>query len=340
MYELLGISLALAGLIALNTVATFFTAMAWRAVGPRLHHWPADLRAQFLFWLRFFPGVIAMLTVAALIVPAYITLEPRHKAEAVSWKLGLLAALSAAGLLLALWRGIAAWVATRRLVGNWVRNAAPMPASDLAHLNLSIPAPVYRLHHSFPVIAVVGVFRPRIFIADHLLESLAAEELRAAIVHECGHLRARDNFKRAVLRGCRDVLTIVPCGRSLDRAWAEAAEQAADAHAASQGESMALDLAAALVKIARIAPVGAKPALPAGALLLGENATGIADRVHRLTGLASLRISPEPRSLRNLRSAPSLTVALLVVTALFLAADLEALTRVHLLIEMAVSSLQ
>jgi len=77
------------------------------------------------------------------------------------------------------------------------------------------------------VIAVVGSIRPRLFVAGQVLDSLTDEEMLAAIAHECGHLAA-DNFKRVLLRACRDMLTIVPCGRSLDRAWAENAEAAAD----------------------------------------------------------------------------------------------------------------
>src|SRR5262249_55048977 len=148
---------------------------------------------------------------AALLLPAYIVHEPRHSAEAVSWKLGFLAAISAAGLSLALWRGFATWLVTRRLINSWRRNAELIQQDQL-----SIPA--YRFRHRFPVIAVVGVIRPRLFIADFLFDALSREELAAAIDHECGHIETHDNLKRAILRACRDVLTIVPCGRVLDRA--------------------------------------------------------------------------------------------------------------------------
>src|SRR5919202_1119057 len=112
--------------------------------------------------------------------------------------------------------------------------------------------------------AGVGTLRPRLFIAQQLFAALTEAELRAALAHECGHLATRDNLKRAVLRACRDVLTIVPAGRTLDRAWDESTEAAADEHAARDGgAAAALDLAAALVKIARLAPPGMRPTLPA-----------------------------------------------------------------------------
>ena len=55
----------------------------------------------------------------------------------------------------------------------------------------SIAVPTFVLNHSFPFIAVVGAFRPRLFIANHVIDSLSEEELAAAIAHEYGHLAAR-----------------------------------------------------------------------------------------------------------------------------------------------------
>src|SRR5262249_29210109 len=153
-----------------------------------------------------------------LILPAYIANEPRQAVEPVSLKLALLAAISAVGLLLALWRGVAAWVATRNLINDWLRAAEPIQSAWLDQ----IPIPAYRLRHPFPVLAIVGAFRPNLFIADHLFQSLTGEELAAAIAHEGGHFAAKDNLKRACQRVCRDALAIAPSGKRLDRAWAEA----------------------------------------------------------------------------------------------------------------------
>ena len=125
--------------------------------------------------------------------------------------------------------------------------------------------------------------------------------MTAAIAHEGGHLSAHDNFKRSLLRACRDVLMIVPCGRSLDRAWAEAAECAADEHAAQQSAETALNLASALVKIAKMVPVGARAAVPMAAFLVGvEETRGVKARVRRLLEIASngvCAVFPVPRSL-------------------------------------------
>lgn len=333
MYELLGICLALTGLLTLNALASLLTALLWRAIEARAQRWTARARAQTLFALRIFPGAVAIACVAALLLPAYIAHEPRQTAEEVSLKLGALAAISAAGLLLAAWRGVAAWMATRRLVNNWLRNAELIEPDQA-------PVPAYRLRHPFPVVAVVGVFQPRLFIADYLFDSLSREELAAAIAHECGHLAARDNLRRALLRACRDVLTIAPCGRSLDRAWAEASEAAADEYAARAGGAAALDLASALVKIARLVPAGVKPAIPAGALLIGEDTGGIAHRVQRLTQMAALDGSAENGSACLPDSPLWPGVLALTVAALLMATSPSLLVKVHLMIEALVAGLQ
>ena len=108
------------------------------------------------------------------------------------------------------------------------------------------------------------------FIASQIFDSLNEQELQAAIAHEYGHLVARDNFKRTLMRVCRDLL-VFPFGRSLDNAWAENVESAADEYAAQTGGNLtAINLASALVKIARIVPNNSKPAMPSGTFLLTE----------------------------------------------------------------------
>lgn len=333
MYELLGISLALTGLLTLNAFASLLAAMMWRAMQRKAQTWSAVTRAQILFALRVFPGVAAIVCVLTLLLPAYIAHEPRHETEGVSLKLGLLAAISATGLLLAIWRGLAAWMATRNLIKNWRRNSEPLNIAQVA-------IPAYRLRHQFPVIAVVGTFRPRLFIAEHLFQTLNNGELTAAIAHECGHLAARDNLKRALLRACRDALTIVPCGRLLDREWAAASEAAADEYAARNGGEVALDLAAALVKIARLVPSGARPIMPASALLIGEDLGSIAHRVKLLAQLATTKSLREEEHSFAIPASLWISFGALVTVALFIATNPQSLTAIHQLIEVAVSTLQ
>lgn len=342
MYEWLGICLALSALFSLNAVMSTLAAMVWRLLQSRVHQWPASVRAQWLFALRIFPGLLSFICVAGLLIPAYVEHEPRQEVEKVTLKLVTLAAISAAGLLFAVWRGVAAWLATRNLINHWLVNSEPIPANQLG-TTLTSQIPVYRLRHQFPVIAVIGTFRPRLFIADYLFDSLTSEELAAAIAHECGHLMARDTLKRSVLRICRDVLTIVPCGRSLDRDWSAASEEAADEFAARHNGRLALDLAAALVKIARLVPKGGSPFLSAettGALLIGQNLNGLARRITRLTELASAldaHCSDEINAKRIFPVSLWLLASTLLITILLANTSL---TTVHEWIEFTVSMLQ
>ncbi|HSP62932.1 MAG TPA: M48 family metalloprotease [Pyrinomonadaceae bacterium] len=213
------------------------------------------------------------------LIPSYVGYEPYSTSEVVSTKLAVLAIVSAGGVAFALWRGFRSWFATRSLLREWLAMAAEIRLEGIS-------TPTFRIRHPFPIIAVVGTIRPRLFVAEHVLQTLSEEEMKAAIAHECGHLAARDNLKRSLLRACRDAMMIVPCGRSIDRAWAENAEAAADEHAADRGSAVALNLASALIEIARMVTAGAKPSMPAGAFILGDEAHGVMGRVNRLLVLA------------------------------------------------------
>jgi Zn-dependent protease with chaperone function len=333
MFELLGICLALAALLTLNALGATLASALWGALRSRFEDWPAAARARLIFALRVFPSIIAAVCVGALILPAYVAHEPRRSVEPVGLNLGVLTVISAAGLLLALWRGVAAWIATRSLVKDWSLLAEPLRFDQ-------VRIPAYRLRHQFPVIAIVGAIRPKLFIADHLFQSLTREEMAAAIAHEGGHLAARDNLKRAALRACRDALAIFPCGAKLDRAWAEASEAAADEYAARGERAVALDLASALIKIARLVPEGVKPTMPAGALLIGDGADGISQRVRRLACMATLDNVSSGGRVFDSKAWPWACFAAILISAVFLMASPSTLLAVHDMIEIVVSKLQ
>lgn len=280
MFEVLGLCLFLAALLSLNALLAPVVTLVWQRLASRA--WSSASKARVIFWLRIAPVLLSLVLALAFVLPAYLLHEPRHKVEPVSFKLACLTAVAALGLMLALWRGVRAWWVTRRLVQNWMQHATRIELAGL-------PLPAYRIPHPYPVVALVGCWRPRLFLAAQLCETLTSDELAATIAHEVGHWQARDNGKRAVLRLCCDVLAILPTGRSLDRAWAEAAESAADEAAACTGPRVAVDLASALVKIARLIPPGMRVALPVGTAIVGPDAAGIAPRVQAL-----LRLGPQP----------------------------------------------
>ena len=256
MYEFLGITLVLALLLTINATATMIAAGFGRLCRPLLRKCSARTRAEILFRDAHRPAGPRNRGDRRLHDP--VVSDLRAACERRIGELETGPARDALGD----WsrsRDLArhpSWLATRSLLKDWLANSTQIELE-------TVSVPTFVLQHSFPIIAVVGAIRPRLFIADHVLESLSAEELAAAVSHECGHLAAHDNFKRSVMRVSRAALLLIPCGRSLDRAWSEASESAADEHAAQQSSLVALNLASALVRIARMIPNGQRQEIPA-----------------------------------------------------------------------------
>jgi Zn-dependent protease with chaperone function len=334
MFELLGLSLLLAALLTFNSLASLVIAALWRAGGRLTDRWTSASRARLLFSLRTLPALLAFLSVALLLIPSYLAYEPRHGAEPVSFKLGLLAFLSATGIAVSIYRGLAAHRATANLTSDWLKQGRAIQIEG-------IDIEAYQIEHAFPLIAIVGFLRPRLFIASQVLQVLTPEEVSAAVAHENGHLAARDNLKRGLLRACRDALLIIPVGRSLDTAWSDASEEAADENAARKGHGVALDLASTLVKLARIIPLGARPTMPAGVFLLGDEETkGIKSRVRRLIALATTEFQPGARYPVLAKLVFWAPTSFLFVALLVAASNPYLLSRVHYLIEHAVFALR
>ncbi len=331
-YALLGICLAFAAFLAVNAAASIATSFAARILQPLTRLWSAKARAEILFALRIAAPALALVFVSLFLLPAYVGYEPRATSEVVSIKLAAFALLSAVGVAFAIHRACRSYLATRALRRQWLAVATEI---ELA----GIDVPAFRFPHSFPIIAVIGTIRPRLFIADQVLQSLSADELGAAIAHECGHLAARDNLKRGLLRVCRDALLIAPFGRSLDRVWAETSEGAADEHAAQVSPAVALNLASALVRIARMIPVGPQPDLPLAAFLVGDESRGVKARVRRLLELASSNREARSRQFAFARVLPLVAIGLLIALGVTLASSSSILLAVHSIVENVVSIL-
>ncbi len=331
-YYALAMCLALAAFLALNALGSLLATAAWH--GLRRSHAgrrAAHTRARMLFCLRVLPTAFALAFVASLMIPAYLIHEPYPAPDSVGLPLLALAVLSASCVAHAAYRATASWLVTRRLTAAWLRRAEPISIEG-------VEVRAYRLNNETPVLAVVGTLRPRLFVASQVLDSLSSEELAVALAHERGHLLTRDTLKRAVMNFCRDLLPFVGAGRALDRAWAEEAERAADEYAARGGAAGALDLAAALIKIARLIPEGAGSVVPAGAFLLEGADNGVAGRVRRLTEMASARRSPAKRA-SSFSKAFTPATLLLLTAALVAAADREILVTIHALTERVVKLL-
>ena len=332
MYFLLGISLTLAFLLIVNMIVAIFASALWRIISVRVRGLSVNSRAQIIFGLRVLPVAAALVFVFAFLIPSYLLHEPVSSGEGVSIKLAIIAVISSIGVMIALYRVIETWVVTRRLARNWLSGAVEIKLDDMS-------LPVHRIKHQFPVIAVIGILRPKMFVAEQVLESLDQNELAAAVAHEYGHLRARDNFKRTLLRVCRDLL-ILKFGKGLDLAWAENAESVADEFAAKTGHSTALDLASALVKIARIVPEHSSPAMPAGAFLIEEQNVDVTSRVRRLVLLSEDQSPASARSLLGLSPISWLWYAALAILLVLPLIDQRFLSSTHEVIEQFVRILR
>jgi hypothetical protein len=155
-----------------------------------------------------------------------------------------------------------------------------------------------------------------------------------------GHLTAYDNLKRVLMRFCGDLM-VLPVGRSLNRAWTDASEFAADEYAVGLGgKTSALNLASALIKIARVIPERPGHLLPAASFIVDGRGEALSDRVRRL-----LRLADDPGDVLTKISFanPKILLALVglpVIVILALATDATFLSIVHSASEVLVSVLQ
>jgi Zn-dependent protease with chaperone function len=273
-YLLHGGTLTLAWFLIVNIVMSAAVA-AWAARATR----GRDSAGSAAFWFvaRVGPAAAALLFVAGVFVPSYWKYEPREFVEGFDVTLTALA-LCAAGLFVAAGaRGLRAWRSAARRTRVWMQTARP-----LVFAGTRIPA--FEIDADAPIMALVGVLRPRLLVTRGLMAALTDEELAVSVAHEVGHSRAWDNLKRLLMCTAPDVLTSTAAARAIERRWASASEQGADRMAASDGAFARCALASALVKVARLTPVKTPIAEPISTLIDGGE---IASRVEHLLGDAA-----------------------------------------------------
>jgi Zn-dependent protease with chaperone function len=248
---------------------------------------------------------------------SFLRFEPRATWEPMGVTLQVLAALAVALLAGSLVRLAALVRTTRRTERTWMASAEPVALDGL-----DIPA--FAVSTPFPIVAVIGVFRPRLVVARAVLDHCSPEQLRAILAHERGHLRRHDNLRLALLATAPDLLAWLPGSKRLAAAWHLAAEDAADDEADSVGPTGRLVLAEALIAVARLAPPGVVE-VPMSALYRGED---LDRRIRRL-----LAPPVRPAAGRLWRWHAALAWGLLFCSALL------TLHAVHELVEVAVTFL-
>lgn len=242
-YAALAMAAALSSFAAAAIVLSICAAIVSKPAERGSARYAPHIRAGLLFRLRVLPGLCAAVFGFAIALPTFVAFEPYDTDEPLPRALIVLAVFGAALLARGAWRVYSAWRATASLAAEWKRAGRP-----LAGLHSRVP--VYAITVPYPIVAVAGVVRPVLFIADRLLDECSSAEVRAMIAHETSHIRTFDNARRFVLCACPDLFG----DRSrLTRAWKDAAEEAADEDVA-RTPAHALDLAQALIRVARLVP--------------------------------------------------------------------------------------
>ncbi|HUF24547.1 MAG TPA: M56 family metallopeptidase [Vicinamibacterales bacterium] len=305
-------------------LAAFFLASAvsslaaWLSAGPVIRataRAAAAPRAWLLACVRLLPASVAIATTALVLAPGYYRHEQRGEPEGV----GLILALAAAaGLLIAagaVARAVAAVIRASALRRAWLAAGRPI---DVAGTGM----PAYAIDSAFPLVAVLGVLRPRLFISSSVLRACSPPQLAAIVEHERRHVAAWDNAVRLLMDAAPDAVGLTGASRALAAAWHQAAEHRADDAAARK-----IDLASALVRVARLASGTGPGVLPASALYRGE---GLEERVRRL--IDSDPDEPDMPRAVLWASAAALTIAIAAA-----ATSPRVLELAHALLETAVT---
>lgn len=290
--------LALAWFAATNLALSLVAWALARRVGAALIVDRPRRAARRLFALRVLPAAVSIIFTLGVFLPAHWRWEPARAHETAGYSIALFAILGSAIVAIAIFNATRETLGTAALVRRW---------RAIGRYQISVNGlPVVAVADSTPVVSLVGVVRPVVYIADDLRAGLTAEEFEVSVAHERAHLRSQDNLKRLVAVWCPDMLFGV-LGRGLASSWRAASEFAADAEAARASEQRAVALASALVKVARLTPAHSLPQA-AGVSRIHHQAL-LAARVERLLH----QTTAEPRARRSSSSAAALFAAIVTM---------------------------
>jgi beta-lactamase regulating signal transducer with metallopeptidase domain len=274
MFAARGVAVSFSVFVLVYGALSLVVCLTWRRVWLRSQRYPTRRVADLLFGLRMIPLIAAAVITAAFTVPSFLLLEPRSIHEPMG---GIPMVLGIAGALLGIFGVLNASFAvlrTSQTVRTWTNEAQPVDSCS--------PVPVLRISPAIPAMTAAGIFRPRVLMSGVAEFLLTANELQTALNHEVEHVRRRDNLKKLLLR-----FVAFPGMAGLEAAWLEATEMAAD-DAAVSNAGEALDLAAALIKLSRLGPAGARADLTAA--LVHSPASAMNARVARLIAWSEDRL--------------------------------------------------
>ena len=202
-------------------------------------------RANSVLVARSLPLVAALLLALCVVLPAWLRHEPADSGEVVGAPLAALALLSLLPILQGLRQGARMFSKTRDRLILWRgrgRNSAEIHA----------PYEVLEVKSADLALCVGGYLRPTIYASTDVLRSLEPDEFSAALAHEVSHASTRDPLRLLWMGSCPDFLRLLRLDEAWRRAFSSACEFAADEGASRGDRGVALDLASALLKVARL----------------------------------------------------------------------------------------
>jgi beta-lactamase regulating signal transducer with metallopeptidase domain len=313
MFALRGMAVSFSIFVILYSALSVVVCSVWRKVFGYGERYSARRCADLLFTLRVSPFVVATGVTLALTVPSFLLLEPRAANEpmgAVPVALGL---SGMAVVLAGMWKAASALLRASRTVARWSSGARVIGIRPADSRN---PVSELRISAEAPPLTAAGILRPSVWLSRAAEFALTDRELQSALRHEVVHVRRRDNLRKLIFH-----LVAFPGMAELESAWREATEMAAD-DAAVSSASEALDLAAAVIKLSRLAPLQAPAELTTA--LVHSPAESVNARVERLIAWTE----PQPTPAKGYSWRYALCAALAVVVTLAVTYG-ELLVRVH-----------
>ncbi len=254
----------------ISLLLTGVVTIAWK-VG--LKH--LRLTGTDLLLIRLLPAGGGLLIALTVVLPAFLSYEPRHEYETAGPLLLLLSGFSLVCFIHGMWRGWRACAAARALL----KSCGPLSRSIVQN-----GQEVRVLSIAEPLAASIGPWRPQIVATESVRSACSQDEFQQVVAHEIAHLRARDNLKLLLLVSAPDAMAWMPLGGDLEDRWHAATEREADQRAAGDDPHRRLALASALVKLARLSAAGQRADTRFGRHTLGMQAAidDVAARVHEL----------------------------------------------------------
>ncbi len=231
-----GLLLAAFDVLLLALTPWLFQRLARVAVGRR---------TEAILLLRSAPVALAALATVLVFLPAWWIQEPQNTGETASPLLIGMALFAALPLLQGLYRGARMFVKTRDRLLIWRGRGRNTP-------QVEAPYEVLEVTSEDLALCVGGYLKPTIYASADVMRHLEPEEFKAALAHEVSHAKRRDPLRLLWLGSCPDFLQLFRLDDPWRRAFSRACEFAADAGASRGNPEVALDLASALLKVARL----------------------------------------------------------------------------------------